>query len=129
MMWWAQNGAVSTLDSYGHDDHTMDDDHLEFIESFPLYIEEEGVLVTHSGIDPSLDLEKATENHLVPLDDRKEIVKKLLACLVRPLVTADWWEKMLTLVEKIAREVPCYILRFDKSGNVVDLLEQEFGAK
>ena len=44
---------------------------------------------------------------------------RLLPCLIKGLVTTDWWEKMLTLVEKIATEVPCYVLRFDRSGNVV----------
>jgi len=72
-------------------------------------------------------LEQASDNHLMLLDDNREIIRRLLACLIKPLVTADWWEKMLTLVGRITREVPCYILRFDKSGKVVDLLEQEFG--
>jgi hypothetical protein len=74
-------------------------------------------------------LEHARENRLIPLNDKKEIIGKLLACLVRPLMTADWWEKMLTLVGKIAKEVPCYTLKFDKSGGVVSLLEKEFGVK
>jgi radical SAM protein with 4Fe4S-binding SPASM domain len=72
-------------------------------------------------------LEQAAENCLIPLEDKKEIIRKLLGCLIRPLVTTDWWEKMLTLVEQIANEVPCYRLQFDKSGEVVSLLEQEFG--
>ena len=67
-------------------------------------------------------LEQAPENRLIPLDDRREIRKKLLACLIRPFVTADWWEKSLTLVEQMAREVDCYRLRFDRSGAVVDVL-------
>jgi hypothetical protein len=69
-----------------------------------------------------LFLEKAPENRLTPLDDRREIVRKLLACLIKPFVTADWWEKTLNLVEQIAQEVPCYTLRFDKSGEVVEVL-------
>ena len=69
-----------------------------------------------------LFLEKAPENRLVLLEDRREILRRLLACLIKPFVTADWWEKTLTLVERIAREVPCYILRFDKSGGVVEVL-------
>ncbi len=69
-------------------------------------------------------LEKATENRLLPLDDRREILHRLLACLIKPFVTADWWEKTLTLVERIARQVPCYILRFDKSGGVVEVLRE-----
>ena len=64
-------------------------------------------------------LEQASKNRLIPLNDKKAVVKKLLACLIKPLVTADWWEKMLTLVGKMAKEVPCYTLQFDKSGEVL----------
>jgi hypothetical protein len=74
-------------------------------------------------------LEQSAQNRLIPLNDKKEVIKKLLACLIKPLVTADWWEKILTLAEKIVQEVPCYMLQFDKSGGVVNLLEKEFGAK
>ena len=74
-------------------------------------------------------LEQAAENRLTPLDgDReREIVPRLLACLITPFVTADWWDKSLTLVEQMAREVDCYRLRFDKSGSVVDVLREAFG--
>jgi hypothetical protein len=71
-----------------------------------------------------LFLEKAPENRLQPLDDRQEIIRRLLACLITPYVTADWWGKSLTLMEQIAREMPCYILRFDKSGGVVNVLRE-----
>lgn len=71
-----------------------------------------------------LFLEKARENRLISLDDRQEVIGRLLACLIKPFVTADWWDRMLSLVEKLAREVPCYSLRFDKSGRVVDLLRR-----
>lgn len=70
-----------------------------------------------------LFLVKSNENHLIPLDDKKEVIRKLLACLIKPFVTADWWEKTLLLVGRIAREVPCYLLHFDKSGQVVDLIK------
>jgi hypothetical protein len=69
-------------------------------------------------------LEKAPENRVEPLDDRQGIVRRLLACLIKPLETTDWWEKMFTLVEQMARQVPCYILRFDESGGVVEVLER-----
>lgn len=71
-----------------------------------------------------LFLEQACENRVIPLRDRKEIVTRLLACLITPLTCADWWERSLTVVEQIAREAPCYILRFDKSGDVVGVLEE-----
>jgi hypothetical protein len=69
-------------------------------------------------------LEQAQENRLAPLTDRQVIIRKLLACLIKPFVTADWWKKSLTLVEQVAREVPCYTLWFDKSGTVVDVLQE-----
>jgi hypothetical protein len=70
-----------------------------------------------------LFLHQSNENRIVPIQDRKVILSNLLAYLVRPLVTAAWWEKTLALVERMAREVPCYRLEFDKSGSVVDLLK------
>jgi len=69
-----------------------------------------------------LFLEKDSDNHIESLKDRKEILRRLLDCLIKPLETKDWWNKMLPLVGSIAREVPCYSLHFDKSGKVIDLL-------
>ena len=69
-------------------------------------------------------LEKSQDNRLIPIDDKKEIMKRLLSCLIKPFVTEDWWDKTLDLTEKIITQVPCYVLEFDKSGGVVDLLEQ-----
>ena len=69
-------------------------------------------------------LEKAEENKLLPIKDKNEITRRILAYLIRPFVTTDWWEKTLLLVDKIAQEVPCYALRFDKSGKVVDVLRK-----
>ena len=71
-----------------------------------------------------LFLEKAKENRLIPISDKKETTRRLLECLIKPFVTADWWEKTLSLVDKVVEEVPCYVLRFDKSGRVVGLLEK-----
>jgi len=68
-------------------------------------------------------LEKAGTNRLELLEDRKEIVRRLPFFLIKPVVTADWWEKVLGLVETIAREVPVYRLQFDKSGEVKDVLK------
>ena len=68
-------------------------------------------------------LEKAGTNRLERLEDRKEIVRRLPFFLIKPVVTADWWEKVLGLVETMAREVPVYRLRFDRSGEVLDVLK------
>ena len=68
-------------------------------------------------------LEKADTNRLERLEDRKEIVRRLPFFLIKPLVTADWWQKVLGLVETLAREVPVYRLQFDRSGEVKDVLK------
>ena len=64
-------------------------------------------------------IEKANENTLTPLTDRRKITQRLLACIIKPFVTADWWDKTLGLIEQLAKEVPCYVMRFDKSGEIV----------
>ena len=71
-------------------------------------------------------LEQAPENKLIPVDNRKEITLRLLACLITPFETTDWWAKTLRLVEKITCEVPCSVLKFDRSGAVVDKIEDEW---
>lgn len=71
-----------------------------------------------------LFLEKASTNQLVPIPERKEVVRRLLAHVVKPLVTADWWEKIMALVEGLAREVPAYRMQFDKSGRIVEELKR-----
>lgn len=67
-------------------------------------------------------LKKAEENRLAKIVDSKEIIQGLLGCLVKPLTTPEWWDKILDLLPDIAQEVPCYNLYFDRSGKVVDLL-------
>jgi len=71
-----------------------------------------------------LFLEQAADNEVVPLTDRREVWKRLLATLIRPLVTAAWWEKELDVLQRIVDEVPCYTMRFDRSGAIVPELEK-----
>lgn len=71
-----------------------------------------------------LFIEKSDMNQIVRIDDRREIVRRLLPCLIRPFVTADWWEKTLTNVERMAKEVPCYVMQFDKSGAILNELKR-----
>lgn len=65
-------------------------------------------------------LEQAKENRLIKIKDKKEILKRLLACLIKPFVTNDWWDKELALIENIVKDVPCYRMLFDKSGGIVE---------
>jgi hypothetical protein len=70
-----------------------------------------------------LFLKKAHKNRLIPIVDTQDVVRRLTACLAKPLVTANWWDKMLGLMKTMACEVPSYIFEFDKSAQVVELLE------
>jgi MoaA/NifB/PqqE/SkfB family radical SAM enzyme len=71
-----------------------------------------------------LFLRQARVNRLERVDDPKAILRDFLPRLVRPLVSADWWERALALAEDVVREVPFYNLSFDKSGAVVEILEE-----
>jgi radical SAM protein with 4Fe4S-binding SPASM domain len=68
-------------------------------------------------------LRKSDYNRVVPIQDKKEIARNLVACLIRPFVTTDWWEKTLSILEEVTDVLPCYDLYFDKSGDVVDILK------
>ena len=68
-------------------------------------------------------LEQAPHNRLIPITDSKEIVRRLPFFVIKPLVTADWWEKTLDLVGQMGRELPVYRLQFDQSGGVRQTLK------
>lgn len=81
------------------------------------------VSVNSAPLRAILFLEKVQENpSIMPVEDRRAITRKLLACMIKPFVTAEWWEQMLALVEKMVREIPFYTLRSDKSDRVKDLV-------
>jgi MoaA/NifB/PqqE/SkfB family radical SAM enzyme len=69
-----------------------------------------------------LFLQQAQDNEIVPLTNRKEIWKRLLATLIKPMVTAEWWQKELDVLEQMVSDVPCYTMRFDKSGRIAEAL-------
>jgi MoaA/NifB/PqqE/SkfB family radical SAM enzyme len=68
-------------------------------------------------------LRQAKVNRLDRVVDPKAVLAGFLPRLVRPLVTADWWERTLALAGEIARDVPFYQLSFDKTGEIVAVLE------
>jgi MoaA/NifB/PqqE/SkfB family radical SAM enzyme len=69
-----------------------------------------------------LFLHQAPCNEIVPLTDRKEIWLRFLATLIKPMVTAAWWEKELDVLQQMVSDVPCYTMHFDKSGNIASIL-------
>jgi hypothetical protein len=65
-----------------------------------------------------LFLQQDTQNEIVRIADRKDIRRRLLATLIKSMVTAEWWQKELDLLEQIVEDVPCYTIHFDKSGAI-----------
>jgi hypothetical protein len=70
-----------------------------------------------------LFLEQSPTNEVVPFGDRRDVRRRLLATLIRPMVTADWWNKEIDVLERIVADVPCYAMRFDRSGAIVPQVE------
>ncbi|MDP2911589.1 MAG: hypothetical protein Q8N76_04590 [Candidatus Omnitrophota bacterium] len=71
-----------------------------------------------------LFLEKSQKNILIPIENKKEKTRHLLRCLVKPFISAHWWENTLSLIEKLADEVPCYILQFNKDRALIEILRK-----
>jgi len=71
-----------------------------------------------------LVLEQSGENTIVPLPDRTAVWQRLLGTLIKPLLTAEWYQKELDVLERIVADVPCSTMRFDRSGAIVPALER-----
>lgn len=74
-------------------------------------------------------LRKAGENRITPMTERREVLGRLLSCLIRPLPTRDWWVSTLDVVERLSREARFYDLEFDRGGGIVTLLEELAGGR
>lgn len=68
-------------------------------------------------------LEKSDTNHLDPVQDPRIVFERLLACVIRPLETRDWWDGTLEFLARISGRVPCWNLKFDKTGKIIDLIK------
>jgi hypothetical protein len=68
-------------------------------------------------------LEQSKENQLIRITDKKTIFKKLVACLIKPAETTEWWAKELDILEQITQQVPVYRMLFDKSGEIVEQIK------
>ncbi|SPJ14655.1 hypothetical protein SBDP2_1790003 [Syntrophobacter sp. SbD2] len=66
-----------------------------------------------------LFLKQSMANEITPLTDGKTIWRRLLATLVCAMATEQWWNRELDVLEQIVNEVPCYDMRFDRSGAIV----------
>ena len=72
-------------------------------------------------------INQAKKNEIVPMA-KKEAAIKLLDYIVRPIETAEWWNKTLEIVDKFVSDNDFYNLFFDKSGEIVNILSQNSAA-
>jgi len=69
-------------------------------------------------------LEKSSINAIEPITDKKTFVTKLIACLIRPISTSDWWNNSLDLLTDLSKSVPAYNLKFNKDPEIINLIKQ-----
>ena len=69
-------------------------------------------------------LEQAEKTELIPITNKREMLGQITSHVVKPLITSDWWEKILDLTEEIIKTVPIYRLKFEKSERVKDANKQ-----
>jgi len=69
-------------------------------------------------------ISKSSSNTIVLEKKKMKKIKQLLAYIVKPLVTSDWWESNMNLLEALIENIPCYNLTFDLSGDIVKKIKQ-----
>ena len=68
-------------------------------------------------------LEKSNTNQIKPIQNKHAIFERLLACLIRPLETRDWWDKSLDFLSGLSQSMPVWNLKFDKTGQAYQLIK------
>jgi hypothetical protein len=69
-------------------------------------------------------LKHAQVNLITPLSDQSEILKQLLSTMYRPVMTKSWWMREVSVLDRLVKEVPVYEMHFDKSGQIIPMLEE-----
>lgn len=68
-------------------------------------------------------IEKAKKNSLSIINDKKYIWEVILACIIKPLATSDWWDKMFNICEDIIFNIPVYRLEIDKDDDLYETIK------
>jgi MoaA/NifB/PqqE/SkfB family radical SAM enzyme len=69
-------------------------------------------------------IHKAKEDRIEPIKDKKGVAKMFLACLIKPLGTALWWNKVIPLIDNMIATVPCYTLHFRKESDILSIIKK-----
>ena len=68
-------------------------------------------------------LHQSHRNQITPVADNTIKFKRLIACLVKPLATGEWWKAAIDVLADISNHIDCFDLEFDKSGSIRDVIE------
>lgn len=68
-------------------------------------------------------IEQSCANDIQRIHGGKEAWKRMLATLIRPAVTAEWWNKNIDTLEIFVNESKFYTMSFDRSGAIVHKLK------
>ena len=71
-----------------------------------------------------LFLEQARTTELTQLENKREMLAKINSHVIKPLITRDWWEKILDLSGEIVNTVPIYRLKFEKGERVKEVIKE-----
>lgn len=69
-------------------------------------------------------LNKSDKNDIELLSDKREISKRLLGCIMGNVVQDEGWDNIFRVIENMAIDIPCYMLNFDKTGDVVNCVKK-----
>ena len=67
-------------------------------------------------------LKQSKDSRILAVEENSTIIRSLLACLIRPLGTDEWWHQSIDFIIDVAKNIPCLTLEFNKSGDIVDVL-------
>ncbi len=67
-------------------------------------------------------LKQSKTNQLESIKSSKEKFLLFLPFLVKPLTTSDWWENSMDLLQDLLPGIDCWTMKFDKSGEIKDLI-------
>lgn len=65
-------------------------------------------------------LVKSNKNSISIIDNKTEILKKMLSCIIKPMADIGWWDKVLGTVEDLMQAVVFYEVEFDKSEEIIE---------
>jgi len=68
-------------------------------------------------------LQKSPINAIEKINDKKTIITRLLACLIRPISTSDWWNLSIDVIVNVSDTIPCFILKFNQTPEIINLIK------